>query len=303
MNRTRIRGCYFISVFGFLLFISGCETLQKPAWNLPPGVKSLSANGYGMAYVERGVGPTVVLVHGALNDYRTWTPQMDALSSKFRVVSISLRHYYPEPWKGDSPFSLKLHADDVAAFIDRLGAGPVFLVGWSRGAAVAAETARARPELIRKLVLMDAALYELAASPTDSKTEDPRVKRARATEPYFKRGEMEEGLRFFFDDVNGAGAWNRLPEDQRQLRRDNAWTIVGQIGDVETVTCSDMARLKMPVLLMEGEQSPQLFKRVRAAIQKCLPSANWVTIPKANHQMHQTNPTAVNAALLRFLSE
>lgn len=291
------------SFFATCFFIGGCATQQQPAWSLPPGVKSLEANGYPVAYVERGSGPTVVLVHGALNDYRTWAPPMEALAASFRVVSISLRHYYPEPWQGEGEFSLARHGADVAAFIERLGAGPVHLVGWSRGGGVVVETARARPDLIRKLVLMDPALFNLVAEPGKAQGEDPRVKRARATEAYFRRGEMEVGLQFFFDDVNGAGAWRKLPEAQRQLRRDNAWTIVGQIQDMERLGCADLGRFRMPVLLMQGEQSPPLFKRIGAAAQRCLPAGRAVTIPKAGHQMHQNNPAGFGAELARFLSE
>lgn len=302
-NRIFVAAALRVWLGAVAAVLVGCQTMQQPAWDLPPGVKSLQANGYPVAYVERGAGRPVVLVHGALNDYRTWAPQMEALSSKFRVVAISLPHYYPERWDGKGEFSLKRHANDVAAFIERLGAGPVVLVGWSRGGTIAADAAKLRPDLVSKLVLMDAALYDFVPPAAGSPADDPRVKRAKATEVYFKRGEMEQGLQFFFDDVNGAGAWSRLPEAQRQLRRDNAWTIVGQLGDVETVTCGDVARFKMPVLLMEGEQSPPLFKRMRAAVQKCLPSARYVTIPKAGHQMHQMNPSGFNAELLRFLSE
>lgn len=283
-----------------VLLLAGCQSMQNPAWDMPPDVKWLDANGYPYAYVERGSGPTVLLVHGALNDYRTWAPQMGDLASRYRVVAISLRGYFPEPWKGSGEFSLDLHGRDVAAFIERLGAGAVHLVGWSRGGAVAVETARARPDLVRTLVLMDPALFNLVSGPVG---DDPRIKRAKATEPYFRRGDMEGGLRFFFDDINGAGAWSRLPEAQRQLRRDNAWTIVGQLGDVERVSCADLGRFRMPVLLVEGEQSPPLFKRMRGEAQKCMPGARHVVLPKANHQMHQSAAAAFNAELARFLAE
>jgi pimeloyl-ACP methyl ester carboxylesterase len=95
----------------------------------------------------------------------------------------------------------------------------------------------------------------------------------------------------------------RLPEAQRQLRRDNAWTVVGQPGDVENITCEDLGRFKMPVLLMQGEDSPASMKRVNAAAQKCISSPQLVTISNAAHQMHQMKPAAVNAELTKFLSE
>ncbi len=284
------------------LLLGGCQSIREPAWALPPGTKTLEAHGYPIAYQERGSGPTVVLVHGALGDYRTWAPQVDALPG-FRLVTLSLRHYYPEPWKGEGEFSLVRHGADVAAFIERLGAGPVHLVGWSRGGAVAVEAVKARPDLVRTLVLMDPALFSLVAKPGSAPGDDPRVKRARATEVYFRRGEMERGLEYFVDDVNGVGAWRRLPEAQRQVRRDNAWTAIGQIGDVETVSCTELGNFRMPVLLMGGEQSPPAFNRIREAAQRCMPSARTVTIPKAGHAMHQNNPTVFNAELARFLSQ
>ena len=86
-----------IAVLASATILGGCQTAQKGDWALPAGVKTLMVNGYPVAYAEHGSGPTVVLVHGAINDYRTWTPQMEPLSSQFRVVAISLRHYYPKP--------------------------------------------------------------------------------------------------------------------------------------------------------------------------------------------------------------
>lgn len=301
--KRAIRRSFLISIFAFVVVLGACQTVPKPDWELPSGVKSLPANGYPMAYLERGSGPTVVLVHGSLNDYRYWTPQIESLSSRFRIISISLRHHYPEPWKGEGEFSIKLHAEDLAAFIERLAVGPVFVVGWSRGGTVAVEMARARPDLIRKLVLMDPALDALLSVPGAAPTEDARVKRAKATEVYLRKGEIEAGIQYFFDSNNGTGAWNRLPEEQRRVRRDNAWTIVGQLSDVETVTCADVARFNMPVLLMGGEQSPARYKRIRAVAQKCLPSVSSATIPNAAHQMNQMNPPAFDAALIKFLSE
>jgi len=295
MNAAIGRLC-MVGALAWAAALGACQTLD-PEWKLAEGVKTLPANGYPMAYVERGSGPTVVLVHGAINDYRYWTPQLDSLSSKFRVVSVSLRHYYPEPWKGEGDFSFKRHAEDLAAFIERLG-GPVHLVAHSRGGPVAFATAHARPDLVRKLVLMEPALFALLPGKGGA---DVRARRARATEAYLKKGDVEGGVQFFFDDINGAGAWQRLPEQQRRVRRENAWTIVGQLGDVETLSCPDFGQLKMPVLLMQGERSPQLFKSIVAAARNCLPSAGLAVIPNAAHQMNHHNPAAFQDALSSFL--
>lgn len=101
----------------------GCQTTVAPKWPVPDGVSTLPVNGYPLAYVSRGTGPTLVLLHGGLSDYRTWQPQMDGLASEFRVVTVALRHFYPERWdgKGDT-FTYRQHADDTAKLIETLGA-------------------------------------------------------------------------------------------------------------------------------------------------------------------------------------
>src|SRR5438128_6194572 len=68
----------------------------KPSWPIPSEVKWESVNGYPMAYRDAGNGTPIVLVHGAVNDYRAWNAQFDVFSKTHRVIAVSLRHYYPE---------------------------------------------------------------------------------------------------------------------------------------------------------------------------------------------------------------
>ena len=43
-----------------------------------------------MAYIEQGQGPPLVLVHGALIDYRYWAAQVEQFSAAHRVIAVSL---------------------------------------------------------------------------------------------------------------------------------------------------------------------------------------------------------------------
>lgn len=285
------------------ILLVGAGEPQQVTSTTPPEVKTIVVNDYPMAYVERGAGPVLVLVHGAASDYRTWRDQLASLSSRFRVVAVSLRHYYPERWDGQGgSFSEEQHARDLAVFLDRLGGGAVHLLGHSRGAHVAIFTARMRPELVRKLVLMEPALTAL--DPTAYKrADDPRVIRWTKTEKIFKTEGVDAGLEYFIDDINGPGSWKRFTEDRRQRLRDNAWTITAQLKDTITISCADVASLKMPVMLANGEKTTRQFIEILDATHKCLPSAQRTTIPGASHGMHLDNPGAVDAMLLKFLAD
>jgi esterase len=293
----------FTIVVAAATFLLGAGQVIQPTWDVPSGVKTVTVNDYPMAYVERGTGPVLLLVHGATSDYRVWQAQLSSLSSRFRVIALSLRHYYPERWNGKShDFSEEQHSRDVTAFVDRLGAGPVYLVGHSRGAHVAIFAARSRPDLIRKLVLMEPALTALDPA-TYKRDDDPRVARWKKAAKLFETEGIDNGLEYFIDDISGAGTWRRISEERRQPLRDNAWTIAGQLRDTATITCADVGSLKTPVLLVAGQKTTRQFVEILDATQKCLPSAERVMIPDASHGMQRDNPGAFDAALLKFLME
>jgi pimeloyl-ACP methyl ester carboxylesterase len=250
-----------------------------------------------MAYSEKGSGPIIVLVHGVLTDYRYWQPELDAWAPHFHVIAVSLRHFYPEKWQGTGDdFSVQQNAKDLTAFIETLGT-PVYLLGWSYGGGVAYQTALARPDLVKKLVLDEGGVI---SSPDGSANS---AKRAEATAAYYKAGDMEGGINYSIDSINGAGTWGKLPEPAREVVRDNAWTIVG-IGMVPppVITCVEFGSLKMPVLLVQGEYTTAGYKRALDIQSGCLPSAKRVTIPKAGHPSAYMNPGAFNDAVGAFFS-
>jgi pimeloyl-ACP methyl ester carboxylesterase len=277
--------------------------LSRLSWPVPAGVATLAVNGYPMAYVERGAGETVVLVHGSLSDYRYWTPQMSPPPPGFRFVAVSLRHFHPEPWNGKGEdFSVQGHAEDVVAFIEHLEVGPVHLVAWSRGGSVALGATKSRPDLVRKLVLMEPVISSLLPQPEAGRP-DLALARLKAAAVYYKNGDIEGGLQYFVDDLNGAGAWQRRTQEQRQLARDNAWTLVRQVTDSDAVTPDDLREMRIPVLLVGGEKGPQYLAQTMDAAQQYLPSASRVTISNAGHRMNLDNPVEFNRVVVDFLSK
>jgi pimeloyl-ACP methyl ester carboxylesterase len=116
----------------------------------------------------------------------------------------------------------------------------------------------------------------------------------------FEKDGSEAGLAYWHE-LFGKGTWAGLPEDERVRRRQNAWTIT-RLSDLR-VDCADLGKLKMPVLLIGGANSPPLFKTQLAAVQKCIPAAMQETIPDAAHPMNRHNPAAFNDVVMKFLLE
>lgn len=286
--------------------ITASNRRASPSKNLPVPTPSAAAtlriNGYDMSYVEAGSGAPLLLVHGSLCDYRFWRPQMEPLAAQRRVIAVSLRHYWPESWdgKGDG-FSAQQHADDLVGFITTLGAGPVDLVGHSRGGTVAWLLARQQPQLLRSLTLAEPGLGVGAVTGEQSTDMDRSGFRQRAL-TLLQAGDADAGLELFIDTVSGAETWARMVPWLKRMMRDNANTLFGQVAEpYETVTAATARTLRQPLLLIGGAQSPQPYPAVLNALAALLPDARRATIANASHAMNLWNAPAFNQALQSFL--
>jgi esterase len=264
---------------------------------------SLTVNGYALNYAEHGSGEPVVLVHGTLQDQRYWAPQMEPLGARYRVIALSLRHYWPEKWDGiGNDFTIAQHTADVAAFIRALGAGPARLVGHSRGGHIAFRVAGAHPELLRQLVLAEPG-GELDESLSGAPPAGKQAAVFREAAEMIRAGRVEEGLSFFADYTGGKGAWTRRPEFRKQIARDNAGTLLGQINEQrKPYSLAAIKLIRTPTLLVGGANTQPQFNAILAAMEKNLAGARRVTVPNATHSMSLENPAAFNAAVLEFFA-
>ena len=226
----------------------------EPSSALPnPALKHIHVNGVELAYVEKGEGEPVVLVHGLISDYRAWDRQIDELAKRYRVIAYSRRYHYPNPWMGDaSDYSVDLHVRDLAALIRALDFGPVHLIGHSYGGRVATLVAISHPELVRTLVVAETGFVSLLKPGPEwkqaiaaQKKEYEVASRAQQT------AGPEEALRAFFESGRGAASFDQLPIEDRQRLLDNARTLVrARKEDIaeEDFTCADAQRIKAPVM-------------------------------------------------------
>ena len=225
-------GYVFILAIATLLQFSTFTAAQddKPSWPIPPDAKWELINGYPLTYRDEGHGTPIVLIHGSVTDYRTFGPQFAALTTSYRVIAPSLRHFYPEQWKGEGTrFSIEQHAADVAALVRKLDLGKVHLVGWSRGGAVAIEIAKAHPDLIRTLVMEDGSIVMPVEETTESrKAAEATANRIKIFQENLKAGDPNKAAEVFVDGINGAGAWQRLPEPVKQSVLANIYTGFGE---------------------------------------------------------------------------
>jgi pimeloyl-ACP methyl ester carboxylesterase len=262
-------------------------------------------NGYDISYIEAGEGIPLVCVHGTLGDFRVWSPVMGPLSQRHRVISISLRHFFPEHWDGiGTDYKIAQHVADVVGFIEAMGEGPVDLMGHSRGGHIAFRVAQQRPELVRRLVLaepignLDASLLPADAPPMRSVGAHYKVTAERVA-----IGDIDGALALFAENYDGPGAWERVSPTVRQTWRDNARTLVGQADERrQPFTRADAEAISVPTLIIIGTDTPGTLPSMSRTLAAHVRGSRVEVIPDARHFMFEDDPARYCAVVLQFLA-
>ncbi len=107
--------------------------------------------------------PTVVLIHGVLNDHSVWILQSRYLAHHgFNVLAIDLPGHGRSG--GEAPATVEEAARSVLGLLDALGVERAALVGHSFGSLIALQAAADAPERVRHLGLVGTA-YPMRVSP------------------------------------------------------------------------------------------------------------------------------------------
>ena len=268
-------------------------------------MQTLSVNGYEMAYLETGEGPPLVCVHGTLGDFRTWSAVFGPLSKTRRVISVSLRRFFPEHWDGvGDDYLMAQHVADVIGFIEKLDAGPLDLMGHSRGGHISFRVAEQRPELLRKLILAEpGGELDRSLDPAAAAGPSPRAARIAGSAEKIRAGDIDGGLAIFFDMIEGEGAWARLPAAPKQQLRDNAYTLIGQVGENrQPYTKAGAQSIGLPTLLIGGaETKGGALPAVLRALAAQVPGAKTAMIAGAGHWRFEQAPQEFCRIVLAFL--
>jgi pimeloyl-ACP methyl ester carboxylesterase len=265
-----------------------------------------TVNAYPLAYVEAGTHvPALLLVHGSINDHRSFEQQVAPLSAQARTIAVSLRHAYPERWDGaGEDFTVEQHASDLAAFVDAQAQGPMHVLGHSRGGAVALELALAHARAVRTLILADPGGLEAllpASADSEAMARESSEMFARLRDN-LRRGNEVAALARFVDALNGPGAWERRTPAQRQVMLDNVRTGPA-CAQRPAFTPEQIASLAMPILPVTGAKSPPRYRLMLEAMGALNRNvAPLVTVESAAHAMHRENAPAFNAAVLDFVA-
>lgn len=245
----------------------------------------------------------MILLHGLFMDHTTWDGVGDALEHGYRVVAPDLPGFgqSEKPPESRFPYGINAFADAVVDLYAGLELGRAVLVGHALGGAVAITLAARHPELISRLILIDALCYptapdlasKVALAPIVGGFAFKQLWGKSAFRAYFKESQLSKDARIPTTRVDHYYEIFNTP-----AARASALATLRAARDTRAVV-ADIARISIPTLIIWGRgdslYSPGLGQRMAREIQEA-----GLHMLDAGHTPHEELPAEVAAAIERF---
>lgn len=117
-------------------------------------VRTLSADGVPIAYLEGGHGEPLLLVHGFGADKDNWTRVARRLTPHFRVIAVDMPGFGDSGKPTDRRYRIQDQVENLHAIIQALNLKTLHLGGSSMGGQIVASYAARHPQSVRSLWLL-----------------------------------------------------------------------------------------------------------------------------------------------------
>jgi 3-oxoadipate enol-lactonase len=235
----------------------------------------------------------VLLIPGTGFGAGSWGRFGELVATRRRAITYARRGFTsaaPEPAK-----EMRMHADDARRVLERAGAGPADVVGWSGGGLVAISLAIEHRGSCRSLLLIEPSLHGLRAVTPSALAMVLRARAVRLARGQRAATDLTYRWTFAYRG-RGRNAWEEMPSEWRGEVL--AWApAVAAEQDQETTLryppASALRALDLPVAIALGELSQPYFHRIARHLERLLPRARVHSVAEASHAVHLDAPEAV----------
>jgi pimeloyl-ACP methyl ester carboxylesterase len=269
-----------------------------------------------------GIGPQdhLLLVHGLASNLAFWYWHIaPALTRLHRVLMVDLRGHGRSSMPAGG-YTARGIANDLRLQLDLLSIPKIHLLAHSFGGRVAMHLASSFPERVSSVILADVLVKSLQSNANltrnglwmeyrtllsregfalDEDNDDPSIALLEGLARLRLRQDGSRPLSQLFVTGPFSGAAGRRTAVQwlQLLDRTSARS---EIPNNAGVSGAELARMKLPALLVYGEHSPALPTGL--ALQRLWPHARLEIVPRAGHFFPATRPDRLIGPVHAFLT-
>jgi pimeloyl-ACP methyl ester carboxylesterase len=253
----------------------------------------VQAGPYRLHYLEAGSGPPVLLIHGlASNATRDWGRLVGPLGRQFHVFAPDLPGFGDSERPAGADYSIPMQVEAVRSFMKAVGLGRARVAGLSMGGWIACRLAGSHPEMVERLVAVDAAGMRPSGPNIPAEVLLPRD---------------EDGVRRL-----AATVYHRAPVPPSFVARDilarrlrEEWIVRRALESMAAGRDwlnGTLGRADMPVLVVWGKQDALIPVAYAAPLAAEFPHAEVVVLDGCGHVPVADCPEAFDRAVVPFLT-
>lgn len=256
--------------------------------DLPGGVR--------MHYRDQGQGPTLLLIHGFSASLHTWEPWVERLATgddrinDYRIVSIDLPGHGLTRAPAGYQANIEAFRDVVRDFVTARGLTDFAIAGNSMGGNVAWQYARAYPEQVRALILVDASGWEDTRAEAREEPAVFKLLRNPVLAPILRDLDntrlMRQGLQAAFYDpalADDAMVQRYVRLSRAPGHRDILMQMTLGFREREYATPELLSSLRMPVLIMTGDSDRLVPPEHARQFHEAIPGSQLVVFEATGH--------------------
>jgi pimeloyl-ACP methyl ester carboxylesterase len=266
--------------------------------------RDVTASGVRVRVSECGQGSHVVLLHGLFVDGSTWDEVGRELSRDFHVVVPDLPGFgsseKPSPHR--FPYGVDAFVESVADLYAGLELGRAAVVGHGLGGAVALSLAARHPELVARLVLIDAVCGpmrpgfhgRLALLPLFGGFVLKQLWSRSVFRSFFRERMFAPGARVSNERIDAYYDAFSAPE-----ARGSALATLRSMSDTRPLAAQTV-RVQAPTLVVWGRQDRVVSASLGQRLAREIRGAGFELLD-AGHSPHEEQPARVSSIVGRFL--
>ncbi len=230
-----------------------------------------------IVYTQGGEGPPLVLLHGGMDDGRSWQRQFNGLADEFTVVAwdapgCGRSSDVPESWR------LPQFADALAGWLEAIEIERPHLLGLSWGSSVAIEFYHRHSTVPASLILASAYAGWAGSLPPDEVAMRLQSVLAAADNP---RETLLQGLPGLLGPAVPQESVDELMDiwmDSAGSRHPRGYRATAH-SMAEADLRSVLPQIRVPTLLLYGELDQRAPSTVAESLRAAIPGAELVVIP------------------------
>ena len=261
----------------------------------------IEANGVQIYYEQHGWenedADVLVLSNGVLMSTASWIFQMPVFSKHYRLLLYDCRGM----WQSEhppGPYSMDMHADDLAALLDGLGVERAHVAGASYGAEISMLFALKYPAKTRSLI---AAAAVSQVDPLLEGVMGSWIAAARARDPNL--------LLQVVYPLTFAEAWIAANQAALDLARERYASLDYDaflellLSFARLDMTAELHKITAPTLVIAGEKDLVKPRKYSEIIAREIPDAEFAIVPHAGHAVMWEQAGVFNTLVLGFLAK